>query len=1218
MEMKGWKNRFRNGFVLLLTAALIGSCTEGGSLSVWAKARNDGAGLPETFSETVSTEEELLEPEELLEGYLYQQAYEELGVETSFFGNVGGTRLSGEEKKIYDALKGHIEKVAKGEETSTEVKVEGLAISGTETEVSDSVRKVMSYLLMDCPYDFYWYNKTNGYKFTYQSGGSSSVTFFLAVSAEYQGTSEYTVNSAKTKAAAGTVAKAKSIVTANQNKTDYEKLKAYLDEIKRLVSYNNQAVGSGYGNPWQLIWVFDGDSSTNVVCEGYAKAFQYLCDLSAFYDAACYTVTGMMGSGNHMWNIVTLKGKNYLVDVTNCDAGTVGDPEQLFLTGTQGSVQNGYSFSLSGGQTVTYRYDDNQSGLLGDVLSLASAPYQDQPGSAVTIQIPPSVKEVTFGDEVDSSDLMNGAVKDAGGNVVTGSFQWANNVTFYGEAGKNQLNAVFIPSDSQYSPVGLSVDVTVKKKPIMVTADAKSKAYGQPDPEFTYTAEGVLENYPLTGSLTRKAGESMGTYAIEQGSLTNAENPNYDITFQGSNLEITAADYTVTVSEKQNIRPGSGEFTEPVFTDESGNPLVGTLTYTYNNQSYTDYNSLKTVLAALKEGDSGTISYTFEPADQENYSTKEGSISFTVSSLEFLVGTSPATAANAVTIKADAVYGDAWSDIVKLGAITAKAGNEEDSDPGSFGLRDSGIPKAGSGQRFQVVYNGTIGGKTYTNEPVLTGTADIGKRPLTLAAGSCKITKVYDKTRDPGTADGSLLLNNLLPEDEGQISTAIVPAPYTDPNVNGQSRITVTVGLSGAAVSNYELSGNTVEIPCEITPKPITPGLKVSGSYTYTGTAVTPTVTVTDGSDVLAESDYEIALSNNQNAGTAKVAVTPKADGNYTWSPAVEATFPIDKAGYTGTKAMSVTAGYGASATFNIASMLPAGYQLGAIRVEDRDQIFSGTPSISGTNVSCTIVNDSAKVGRSAVITIPVTGTTDYQAFEATLTVTVAANQNSSNNNNSNNNNSSNNNNNNSGSGSDGSNNNAEKVNYSLNIDSKITSVPQALGSMEDLNTPAKIEAQMKAELKKRAAGLTDEHTVVYDVVLMVNINGGGWKTATKENFPSNGLTVVIPYPEGTDRTKHDFIVSHMFTEEMNGHKPGEIEYPSVTKTTEGLEFKVNGLSPISIGWTEAGKLNTASTGVKSPKTADNSPVAMYLSLMALSITIPGFLWRRERKKSHQ
>ena len=237
----------------------------------------------------------------------------------------------------------------------------------------------------------------------------------------------------------------------------------------------------------------------------------------------------------------------------------------------------------------------------------------------------------------------------------------------------------------------------------------------------------------------------------------------------------------------------------------------------------------------------------------------------------------------------------------------------------------------------------------------------------------------------------------------------------------------MTVGLSGAAVSNYELSGNTVEIPCEITPKPITPGLKVSGSYTYTGTAVTPTVTVTDGSDVLAESDYEIALSNNQNAGTAKVAVTPKADGNYTWSPAVEATFPIDKAGYTGTKAMSVTAGYGASATFNIASMLPAGYQLGAIRVEDRDQIFSGTPSISGTNVSCTIVNDSAKVGRSAVITIPVTGTTDYQAFEATLTVTVAANQNSSNNNNSNNNNSSNNNNNNSGSGSDGSNNNAEK-----------------------------------------------------------------------------------------------------------------------------------------------------------------------------------------------
>ena len=113
---------------------------------------------------------------------------------------------------------------------------------------------------------------------------------------------------------------------------------AFRDEICELVSYNAAAAGEsytdGYGDPWQLIYVFDGDDSTNVVCEGYAKAFQYLCDLSGL---TCYTVTGAMaggtGEGPHMWNIVTLGDENYLVDVTNSDAGTVGQNGGLFLAG---------------------------------------------------------------------------------------------------------------------------------------------------------------------------------------------------------------------------------------------------------------------------------------------------------------------------------------------------------------------------------------------------------------------------------------------------------------------------------------------------------------------------------------------------------------------------------------------------------------------------------------------------------------------------------------------------------------------------------------------------------------------------------------------------------------------------------------------------------------------------------------------------------------------
>ena len=40
-----------------------------------------------------------------------------------------------------------------------------------------------------------------------------------------------------------------------------------------------------------------------------------------------------------------------------------------------------------------------------------------------------------------------------------------------------------------------------------------------------------------------------------------------------------------------------------------------------------------------------------------------------------------------------------------------------------------------------------------------------------------------------------------------------------------------------------------------------------------------------------------------------------------------------------------------------------------------------------------------------------------------------------------------------------------------------------------------------------------------------------------------------------------------MFTEDMNGFKAGDVEYPEVANTNSGISFKVNGLSPIAVGW---------------------------------------------------
>ena len=129
----------------------------------------------------------------------------------------------------------------------------------------------------------------------------------------------YEVDTSIGQSVQASVANAKAIVSKYSGSSDEDKLRGYMEEICDLVSYNDAAADGGvsYGNPWQLVWVFDGDPDTEVVCEGYAKAFKYLCDQSSFSnDISCILVTGLMtggtGAGNHMWNITWKMGKTIL------------------------------------------------------------------------------------------------------------------------------------------------------------------------------------------------------------------------------------------------------------------------------------------------------------------------------------------------------------------------------------------------------------------------------------------------------------------------------------------------------------------------------------------------------------------------------------------------------------------------------------------------------------------------------------------------------------------------------------------------------------------------------------------------------------------------------------------------------------------------------------------------------------------------------------------
>lgn len=268
------------------------------------------------------------------------------------------------------------------------------------------VNMLLNQLLARHPYELYWFDKVfkqddvsaiNVRPICSVDGQQTTVTvsdcqILMVVSQDYAVTDAdtkqyylYSPDKAKTGAAKTAAAKAAQVVAENQGKGTYGKLVAYAEYIKNAVSYNYAAAdknnGYPYGDPWQLIYVFDNDPDTNVVCEGYSKAFKYLCDLTwtgSDPEVACYLPTGTMdggtGAGLHMWNIVSIGGVNYLTDITNCDSGTTGAPDQLFLCGAEGSVGASYAAATTNG-TVTYVYDKETLALYDKELVLSATKY---------------------------------------------------------------------------------------------------------------------------------------------------------------------------------------------------------------------------------------------------------------------------------------------------------------------------------------------------------------------------------------------------------------------------------------------------------------------------------------------------------------------------------------------------------------------------------------------------------------------------------------------------------------------------------------------------------------------------------------------------------------------------------------------------------------------------------------------------------------------------
>lgn len=189
-------------------------------------------------------------------------------------------------------------------------------------------------------------------------------------------------------------------------------------------------------------------------------------------------------------------------------------------------------------------------------------------------------------------------------------------------------------------PVYGSETVRIGKAAVTVTADPKSKTYGDADPALTYTVTGggLVGSDTLIGKLTRAAGTDAGTYAIQQGTLTNENNPNYTITFVSADLTITAKTVTPTIELTPSSFAYDGTAKEPTVTLKDGETVIPSTEYTvtYSN----NINVGTEAVATITDEEGGN--YTFAQATRNFTITPKG-VTPAVAMEDYVYGATPST-----------------------------------------------------------------------------------------------------------------------------------------------------------------------------------------------------------------------------------------------------------------------------------------------------------------------------------------------------------------------------------------------------------------------------------------------------------------------------------------------------------------------------------------------------------------------------------------------
>ena len=475
---------------------------------------------------------------------------------------------------------------------------------------------------------------------------------------------------------------------------------------------------------------------------------------------------------------------------------------------TYGDAPIALSASASSGLTVNFSVLSGPASLVGTTLTITGAGTVNvraaQAGNAnyaatnvdqsftvspvaLTVSADPQSKTYGDTDPALTWQLTSGSL--VSGDSFTGSLTRAGGEN----VGAHAILQGTLSPGTNYALTYIGANLTISQKTITVTADPKSKTYGDTDPALTYqvTAGSLVSGDGFTGSLTRATGENVGAYAILQGTLTAGAN--YNLTYIGANLTISQKTITVT-ADAQSKTYGD---TDPALTYQltsgslvSGDNFTGSLTRA-TGENAGAYAILQGTLSA------GT-----------NYNLTYNGANLTISQ-------------QAITVTADPkskVYGDTdpaltWqltdgslaSGANFTGSLTRAAGE----NAGTYSILQGTLT---AGVNYNLTYVGT---NLTISQKALTVTAD-------------------NKSKTEGLANPVLTASYggfVTGDDTNALTTQVTLTTTADASSPAGTSYPITA--SGATATNYTIS--YVEGTLTVVARPNLTGIRVNGNqYTLT------------------------------------------------------------------------------------------------------------------------------------------------------------------------------------------------------------------------------------------------------------------------------------------------------------------------------------------------------------------------------------------------